>query len=91
MSEDAVLPNGVRVPRWLVAVVVAVVTVASAGWAVGRAVQARDGRLEALELRQQLVTVEVQRKADLSDLRAFDLRLCRIERALRIEPWETCR
>ena len=91
MSEDAVLPNGVRVPRWLVAVVVAVVTVASAGWAVGRAVQARDGRLEALELRQQLVTVEVQRKADLSDLRTFDLRLCRIERALRIEPWETCR
>ena len=91
MSGDAVLPNGVRVPRWLVAVVVAVVTVASAGWGVGRAVQVRDSRVEALELRQQVLTLELQRKSDLTDLRVFDVRLCRIERALRIEPWESCR
>lgn len=91
MTRDAGLPNGVRVPRWLVAVVVATVAVATAGWGVGRAVQARDGRLEALELKQQLNAVLIERKADLADLRVFDVRLCRIERALRIEPWETCR
>ena len=91
MAEDAVLPNGVRVPRWLVVALVATIAVATAGWSVGRAVQARDARLEAIELRQQLTAVLIERKADLNDLRVFDVRLCRIERALRIEPWETCR
>lgn len=69
MAADAggIHPNGIRVPRWLVTVVVTATALLGAGYAVGQRVRTETSRIETIEVR-----------------------LCRIETALHIDPWPGC-
>jgi len=59
--------NGIRVPGWAVAAVLAAAGLIGVGVGVGRSAEAQDQRDKTV-----------------------DYRLCRIERALGIEVWQSC-
>jgi hypothetical protein len=66
--------NGIRVPGWLVAALTATVMLLIFGARVGAQIAQNDDRISQLE--RQNITL--------------DFRLCRIEIALRISPYQSC-
>ena len=92
----------VTVPKWQLAMWALVISIASAACTGTVFVMIREARLARVEeravanegrvstLEQQLQTIRLDQALTREDLRSLNPRLCRMERALHIDPWETC-
>ena len=68
------LTNGLRVPAWAIGAILAVAAIFGLGIGYGSAASDNSRKIERLEEQNK----------------GLDFRLCRIERALAISPYQTC-
>jgi hypothetical protein len=67
--------QGLRIPRWLITAVIVGAGILGLGFKLGAQVSQNDERITKLEY----------------TVNGLDFRLCRIEKALQISPYQTCR